>query len=82
MNFLKGLLLDHDGKPSFSRVGSAVVITACVFWLTYATIVFKHIPDNANGVLLGTAAILTSLYSANTIGNSINNTTTTTTTTQ
>jgi hypothetical protein len=42
--FLEGVFSDN-GSPSFSRVATAVLLTACIWWDTYFLYKLKVLPD-------------------------------------
>lgn len=61
-----GLFREPDGKPSFSRIASAVILAATLVWSSYIVIETQKIPD-----LLGVTALVSSLYAVNRIGNAV-----------
>lgn len=54
---------DEEGKPSFSRVMAAMVVSFTMVWCSYTVYKTQTIPD-----LLGVAALLAATYGANRIG--------------
>jgi len=63
LNFLKGAFSEQDGTPSFSRIGSGILIGFSCGWIT-AVVHFTHaIPDVAT--LAGLGALIGVPYGLN-----------------
>ncbi len=65
-NFTHRLFLEDDGKPSFSRVCTAIILAFLLGWDTYAVVLHRSIPDLTTqaiflGVLYGTNKISTAI---------------------
>ena len=65
-NFLRGIFLDDDGAPSFSRVFTAIMIAFTLGWVTRIVWTTNALPD-----LLGAAAFCTAVYGAGKLANAM-----------
>jgi|GEM_PF-3144590 len=63
--FLEGVFSD-GGNPSFSRVATAVLLTACLWWDTYFLYKMKALPDFG-----GQIAFVTLIYGVNVAGSTV-----------
>jgi hypothetical protein len=63
MDFLRGVFLDDDKAPSFSRVATGLIVIVLLFLLSYVTLKNKAFPDLST--LTGLATIIGVLYGAN-----------------
>ena len=58
--YIRGLFSEDDGKPSFSRVCTFIILVCLLSWDTYMVIIKQTIPD-----LGGQALFLPILYAVN-----------------
>ena len=63
--FIEGVFSD-GGNPSFSRVATAVLLTACLWWDTYFLYKMKALPDFG-----GQIAFVTLIYGVNVAGSTV-----------
>jgi len=69
MDFLKGLFKDDNGKWSFSRVSTAVILLFYLAISGYIAVTEKTIPDIPDNLYL----LLLSLYGVNKLAGAIRN---------
>ena len=72
MNFIHGVFLD-EGKPSFSRVFSGIVVFASLGWVTFLVLKSGQMPDLA-GLSLFNTGVIAALYTGNKIASAISGT--------
>ena len=63
--FIEGVFSDA-GTPSFSRVATAVLLAACIWWDTYFLYKMKALPDFG-----GQIAFVTLIYGVNVAGSTV-----------
>lgn len=59
-SFVRGMFLDDDGAPSFSRVASGISLVCSVIWVTSLVIATHQLPD-----LTGLSLYISAFYGAN-----------------
>lgn len=64
MSFVARLFSEDDGKPSFSRIISAVTIGFALGWITFIVSINGSIPDLA-GLSLFVGAVTAATYGVN-----------------
>ncbi len=67
--FLSRVFKEPDGKPSFSRISSAIWLAAVITWTSCIVAATHKLPDQ----LFGVAAVIGALYGANQVGSAIDN---------